>query len=49
MVHLGPNLRKVTRVKVLLYLNLADNSIAPKLLPVDQQFSSKFSAVNFRG
>ena len=48
-LNLDPNPLKVTRVKVLLTLNLPDNSIASKLLPVDQQFSSKFTAVNFRG
>ena len=49
ILNLGPNLLKVTRMKVLLTLNLADNSIAPNLLPVDQQFTTKFTAVNFRG
>ena len=49
MIYLGPNLLKVTRMKVPLYLNLADNSIAPKILPVDHQCSPKFTAVNFRG
>ena len=36
-------------MKVLLTLNLADNSIAPNHLPVDHQCSPKFTAVNFRG
>ena len=49
ILNLGPNLLKVTRMKVLLNLNLADNSIAPNHLPVDQQFLPKFTAVNFRG
>ena len=49
MIYLGPNLLKVTRMKVLLTLNLADNSIAPKTFHVDQQFSLKFIVVNFKG
>ena len=35
MIYLGPNLLKVTRMKILRYLNLADNSITPNHLPVD--------------
>ena len=49
MINLDPFLLKLTRMKVLLYLNLADNSIAPKTLPIDHQCSPKFAAVNFRG
>ena len=35
MIYLDPILLQVTRMKVLLYLNLADNSIGSKTLPVD--------------
>ena len=49
MIYLGPNVLKITRMKVLLYLNLADNSVAPKTLLVDHQCSPKFTVVNFRG
>ena len=49
MIYLGPNILKATRMKVLLTLNLADNFIAPNLLPVNQQFTTKFTAVNFIG
>ena len=49
MIYLGPNLLKVTRMKVLLTLNLADKLYGSKTLPVDHQCSPKFTAVNFRG
>ena len=47
-LNLDPNPLKVTRVKVLITLNLPDKSFASKPLPVDQQCLVKFTEVNFR-
>ena len=49
MIYLGPNLLKVTKMKVFLTLNLEDNFIAPNHFPIDQQYTTKFTAINFRG
>ena len=48
MLNLDPNLLKITRMKVLLYLTLPKNSIVTNHLPVEQQYTIKFTAVNFR-
>ena len=48
MINLDPNLLKLTRMKVLLYLNKEDKLFGLKHIPVDHTELVKFTAVNFR-